>query len=260
MPRTTIPPEQLETASKLFKDGANVAEVQRQTGISRPTLGKYFGEEYGFGGKRKSDAKPSGQKRKGSPSDEQLTNLFAKVASAPAIPMGLLVHCEFCAEHFADNGPAAAAKLVELSHDHVALRSVMENLWQYADEIAWAGVLATWLGIPVAHHLAPDFIYKWIQYPLHLPPKETVAEGNGRVQHEHMPPNPFENLDINELMRAAAAMGIQIPPEMAAAMSPENVEQPVTENVSDTETTESPNSDPQAVADETVAADSDASE
>lgn len=205
--------------------GSSYRDIQSATGISVTTLSKRYGN-------RRKDPIPGGGRAKRStpskpgPNDEQLANLFTKIAVAPAIPMGLWAQCDFCASHFVQTGPTAAVKLVELSHDHPALRRLMEGLWKYADEVAWAGILATWLGVPVAHHLAPDFVYRWVQMPLGLPPRGEVtyappATTNGHA-HQDQPPvtpptTPFADMDLESVMRMAQGMGIQV--DLDAAMT-----------------------------------------
>lgn len=245
MPFRQLSDEQLATAEKMLADGASVAETSKATGVSAPTLYKKFrnSKDPTPGGRRSTKAKKPG------PTDEQLTSLFAKVGSAPAIPAGLLLHCDYCAAHFANTGPVAAKQLVDLSSDHPALRSVMEGLWRYADEVAWAGVLVTWLGVPVAHHLAPDFIYKYLQFVTTLPPRGNEPAMNGHAHQGAPPPpadgdvtmpTPFAGMDMESLLSMAKQFGI-------------NVEMPPM-NGDNADTAAEPATSEQAAADDTAPA------
>lgn len=206
--------DRLKTAKELYDDGASVNKIRKETGLAIPTIHKYIGKRDptpggGIGNHANRRAKKQPAK---SATDEQLTSLFTKAAVAPAIPMGLWLHCDFCANHFVQTGPGAASRLVELSKDHPSLRSTMEAIWRYADEVAWAGLLATWVGVPVAHHLAPDFIYHWLQMLLDLPARGQVPEHEHRQNGNTPEPAPtgFEGMDTATLLHTAQAMGVPI--------------------------------------------------
>lgn len=219
MPFRSITDEQFATADKIVReDGQPVAEAARQTGISAQTLYKRY--------RPSADPKPGGRRatthiKKPGPTDEALVDFFSKVGMAPAIPVGLWLHCDFCAAHFVNTGPRAAQQLVELSKDNAQLRQMMEWVYNQWEAVAWGGLLVTWLGVPIAHHAAPDWIYKWLQLPLHLPPRGDVpgppphvhTNGNGGHQGEQEMPafNPFQNLDTETMLAIAKSMGIQIP-------------------------------------------------
>jgi hypothetical protein len=208
----TVDPERIARAKELRDSGMSWRAVHEETGLAMPTLFKYLGPKAG-----RNDPPPGGRKSntrtKTRPTDEQLASMMTKVAVAPAIPMGLWVKCDFCATHFVKTGPGAAQRLVELSANEPALRNVMEWLWRFGEEVAWATVLATWLGIPIAHHLAPPFVYRWIQAPLGLPDRGPSAE----PPHAHatdVPANPFADMDMDTLMRMAQGFGINVEPPM----------------------------------------------
>jgi hypothetical protein len=241
MARATIDQDRLREAKDLIDGGASRNQVYQATGISPITLRKYFGPaspDPTPGGSNAPPQKPadptpggSGTARKSPPkphkpraTDEQLASLFAKIASAPAVPMLMWFHCEFCATHFASTGPEAATKLVELSQDHPALRSVMETAYRYYDQAAWAGILGVWLGVPMLHHLAPDAIYSGArifapslpprdEQHVHTPEAASRAEGNGNG-HAPTPPDviqtPFGMMDTDQLIRMAESFGISI--------------------------------------------------
>lgn len=258
--------ERLAEARNLLDNGATYAQVKESTGLSYPTIRKYFGKKDPKPGGRRSQPRSTTPKKKaGQPTDEQLTSTFTKVAVAPAVPMMLLFHCEFCATHFKDSGPEAAAKLVELSQDNPALRSVLETVWKWGEEVAWATLLASYVGIPLAHHLAPNFLYGVLQMFTNLPPRGPAAQPH---THAHAGTNGatgFESLDDETLMRMAQSMGIKVEPNPPGpadvTLSPDDV----TEYADTPEegTTPSDSSDAATVspdAFETVAADSDTSE
>lgn len=266
MPFEKVSDERLAEAKHLLDTGATYAQVKESTGLSYPTLRKYFGRKDPKPGGRRTPPRTSAPKRKaGQPTDEQLTSTFTKVAVAPAVPMMLLFHCEFCATHFKENGPDAAVRLVEMSQDNPALRSVLETVWKWGEEVAWATLLASYVGIPLAHHLAPNFMYGVLQMFTNLPPRGPVSQ-----PHTHTHPGAngatgFEGLDDETLMRMAQSMGIKVEPTPpgppSVTLSPDDII-----DYADTaeEATASPDSQDAATvtpdAFETVAADSDASE
>lgn len=211
MPFAPVSEERLAEAKHLLDNGATYAQVKESTGLAYPTLRKYFGKKDPKPGGRRNSSPPKATKV--GPTDEQLTSTFTKIAVAPAVPMALVVHCDYCAKHFADTGPGAAEKLVELSRDNPALRTVMETVWKWGEEMAWATLLVSYFGIPLAHHLAPNFLYGVLQMFTTLPARET---GEAHT-HDHPPtngsgPTPYSNLDDETLMRMAQEMGIVVEP------------------------------------------------
>ena len=220
--------EQFAEAEQLVKDGASVREAANTLGIGYATLLKKI---------RPPDPVPGGHKPRKSTqkaqtvTDEQLASFWAKVAVAPAVPMGIWVGCDFCASHFVKTGPNSARKLVEMSHDEPALRKVLEGIYGYAQEFAWGAILLAYFGIPVAHHLAPDMIYKWLQMPLGLPPRGQVAQTHQHAPADNgfvPPPMPFAGMDLDSLMGMAQSMGIKI--DLSEMMQDETIEaEPTTE-------------------------------
>jgi Helix-turn-helix domain of resolvase len=213
-----VNPEQLAAAKQLLAEGESVANVARTVGVTPQTVYAWI---------RKSDPRPGGRRRSGSSSsatpqatNEQLTVFFARAASFPAVPMALWVHCDFCADHFARTGPDAAKQLVELSEQHPALRNVMQSIWRYWQEVAWATLLATWIGVPAAHHLAPERIYPALQLVLGLPARAAEHRHNGSTaQHDQPGVTPFAGMDTSSLLAMAQAMGIRFAPTTDGTVS-----------------------------------------
>lgn len=245
--------DRLIRAKRLYDEGASINKIRKETGLAVPTIHKYIGKRDptpGGGGGRPRAA----TKHKVTATDEQLTSMLTKVAVAPAIPMGLWLHCDFCANHFTDTGPDAAAKLVELSRDNAALRSILEALWRYGQEAAWATLILTYFGIPVAHHLAPDYMYRWLQMPLGLPSR------NGDKPHTHARPpttdddtdNPFAGMDLGQLLATAERMGM--PVDMSAFSDAPGPTTAADDPTGPTEATAGPAADVAASAPDTNAA------
>lgn len=214
MPFRSITDEQYAAADAIVQEGKPVTEAARQTGISAQTLYKRY--------RPSADPTPGGRRKqtpinKPGPSDEQLVEFFTKAAVLPSLPAGLILHCDFCAAHFVNTGPHAAQQLVDLSKDTPALRSIMEAIWRQWQEAAWAALLLTWMGIPIAHHLAPDAIYRWLVPITSLPPRgsetppHTHANGNGQAAPTVDVPTPFAGMDVDALMGMARSMGFNFP-------------------------------------------------
>lgn len=254
----SITDEQFAAADKIVKeDGKPVTQAAKETGISAQTLYKRYrpSGDPTPGGRRKKISKPG-------PTDEQLQDLFTKAAVLPAIPAAAVLHCDFCAAHFVTEGPKAAAQLVDLSKDSPALRSMMEWMWGQWETVAWSALLLTWIGIPVAHHAAPDFIYGPLQLVTKLPPRgvpvhdhAAAPNGNGTAPG----PTPFAGLDMESLMAMARSMGVNFHPPVAPDAAIVN-DEPIGD---DAATPEPPAADDAEVADstetsETVTSDPDA--
>lgn len=250
-----------------WKDAADTVGVPWRTAYMRSRRRK--DPTPGGGGNQAKPKPPRVEKPKAT--DDQLAAFFARGAVLPAIPAQLILRCDFCANHFAVNGPTAAARLVELSREHPALRSVMEVIWREWQKGAWAGMLASYLGIPLAHHLAPDYIYKYLTYA-GMPPRNTPTNphvhtnGNGNA-----PPvdTPFAGLDLETLMSMAKTMGIEFDlPDMTTPDVPDVNPEPeydadatTADDTDDTEPAEtaSPETDTESTV-ETVESDSDTGE
>lgn len=207
--------EQYAQAEDLVRQGATVSEAANSVGIPYHALYRRI---------KKPDPKPGGKARTTKPkavkvvaTDEQLTEFFAKAAVLPAVPMALYVGCNFCANHFTTQGPEAAKQLVELSKEHPQLRQVMEAIWREWQKAAWAALLAGYFGVPIAHHFAPDFVYKWIAVPMGLPPRgehfhDGAPASNGVYNGDESSPapTPFSGLDTESVLKMAESMGIKI--------------------------------------------------
>lgn len=168
--------------------------------------------------------------------------MLTKVAVAPAIPMAAWFHCEFCAAHFATRGPAAAEQLVKLASDYPDLREMLDWLHREWEKAMWAGVLASWIGVPLVHHLTPDTLYSAVGPFLGMPPRATTQRA---TPHQHPPapkqsngsqpaappaPEPaappagpfdelFAGMNPDELIATAKQFGIEVPPEVLEALS-----------------------------------------
>lgn len=199
----TLTTEQIASAREMLDSGASIAETARATGISPATLYRRFREDPRPGGRKGK------RKKKRSATDEQLQSMLRKAAVAPAIPVGLWLQCDFCAQHFVRNGPIAAARLVELSHEEPALRRVLEWLHAWYAEAMWAGILASWLGVPIAHHLAPEWLYHWLQLPMGLPSRNASSRDQ-HTENGYANANPFADLDLDALLAMANQFGIRV--------------------------------------------------
>lgn len=197
MPRRVIPPEQLDRALSMVRDeGASIRAASRETGISQDTISKRLKKEQTsradsspprerpsadtkppLTARRPRDPIPGKRGRQAEiPSvktvtEQQLVSMLTKIAVAPAVPAGLWLRCDYCASHFVVNGPNVAVQLVALAEDHPELKELLvwvHNEWEKA---AWAGLLATWLGVPILHHLSPDFVYRVVAPLAGMPPR-----------------------------------------------------------------------------------------
>lgn len=228
--------EQIAEVERLVAEGATVSEAADTVGVPRALIyRKRAAKDPTPGGNPRGRAKVNPPKP--SATDEQLLEMCAKGAVLPAVPAALWLRCDFCAEHFTNTGPEAAAKLVELSQNQPALRSVLNWMHKHYEEGAWALLLASYFGVPIAHHLAPDFIYRWLMFPLGLPPRDGMAHFHVPVTpapngNASPPPTPFAMFDTDSILNMAAAMGIKIelPDDLAN----------VVEGVATDDTTETP--------------------
>jgi hypothetical protein len=258
MPR--LNKEQWETIDRRLADGVPVSEIARDNDVSRVSVYRRINKSKGDPRPGGEGKKPATKRKAGKKvySDEQLTQTFAQIASAPAIPMALFVHCDFCAAHFATTGPVAAAKLVELSHEHGPLRNVLEFVQRYADEVAWAGILTMYAGVPIAHHLAPEFVYRYLRAipGINLPPRDmpTHAHAGNGASPEGEPFNPLAGLDLETVLNMAQSMGVEVPPEVLMSMMGENGASEADPTESETGITESPDITETALGDTDAAA------
>ncbi len=205
-------------------------------------------------GKSRPDPQPrvrrGAPRRSKRPSDEQLESMVRKVAVAPAIPAMLWLHCNYCAAHFQASAGPLAAELVEVSHDDKDLREILE--WAYSSwrKYAWAGMLASWLGVPLLHHAAPTPIYNLAGPLMGMPPRAQHTHTHQQARpmpaatpdfheegipaHEHgevvdaelvVPPAdlPFAQMlggmNVGDLFAMAGGLGIELPADVLAAAS-----------------------------------------
>ena len=228
--------EQVANAQALIDADNNltVAQACEQAGIPLQT---YYVRKRAAAGK--SDPTPGGDTKRARAStsptitDEQLVGMITPIAVAPAVPAALWLHCDFCATHFATQGPLAASQLVELSKTNPALRKMLENGYTYFNQGAWALLFATYVGVPAAHHLAPDFVYKYAQMFLGLPAREVPHTHTAPPSQNGDSPTGFETLDTDQLAHMAAAMGIKLTPDGAIDFDAEIPATEVTEDHAD---------------------------
>lgn len=92
---------------------------------------------------------------------------FAEILSLPALAYkvpGTPWQCDFCAKHFASQGPVTAKELVEQRSNYPALYAAMEKIAAAWTAISLAPTIVGYVGVPVIHHgpsvlqpLAPVF-------------------------------------------------------------------------------------------------------
>jgi hypothetical protein len=134
-----------------------------------------------------STSKGGGGKSK-LPTDADLERVLAEVLSAPAVPMLLFAHCEFCSEHFATEGPNAAAQLVKLSQDHPPLRRFLTTIYNVWEDVTWAVILTAYIGKPMLHHLAPAPVLAMAGPVVGVPPRANMR-GHSSVVSEPVEDN-----------------------------------------------------------------------
>lgn len=233
--------EVLAEAESLLSEGVSYREVASQLGTTPVTLYKRFPQFR----RKKPDPTPGGAPAKGEEgprkppkipkagiTDDKLVEFYSKIAVAPSVPMLLLADCEFCASHFTKTGPAAAVQLVTMSKDNAPLRAVLESGYAALTKGMWAGVLLMYAGVPIAHHLAPDNVYRALAFFNVLPDKGEVTTfhdshtrtapetfPNATADEDDEPEEPFtgfEGADTDQLMQMAKGFGIELDPNMVA--------------------------------------------
>lgn len=152
-----------------------------------------------------SDPKPKGGRPMGKPrpTDRDILEVWEELLVLPAIPFGLPVHdpgldqiiqtpdgpqllpgfrprCEFCRDHFIEQGPKSAAELVTLSQQSEPMRRVLEQVTMAWKMISVAGTLGTYVMKPMLHHLAPAPVLDGVGPVLGVPPRPIV-----HPEHEH---------------------------------------------------------------------------
>lgn len=153
-----------------------------------------------------SDPKPKGGRPMGKPrpTDRDILEVWEEILVLPAIPFGLPVHdaaldqiyqtpdgpqlvpgfrprCEFCRDHFMEQGPKSAAELVTLSQQSDPMRRVLEQVTLAWKMLSVAGTLGTYVMKPMLHHLAPAPVLDGIGPVLGVPPRPVAHQ----APHEH---------------------------------------------------------------------------
>lgn len=229
--QTKYTPEQWAQVDELMAQGASVTEAANTTGVPRGSIYQRM--------RRQTDPKPGGNKKarkRNEPiSDEKLVSTFTKVAAFPAVPAKVVLHCDYCTQHFASTAPDVAGELVGMSREYPALRDVLESIHKGWEKAAWAGVIVGWMGVPIAHHMLPAETFALAAMLLGAQQDTTVTPPQNGHTHRPFTPseppvdNPFANVDTDTLMNMASKMGVQFTDVTDAT---------VVEGVNDASTTE----------------------
>ena len=130
--------------------------------------------------RRKPDTKPDPGKKARSgpptPSDTDLENMLAELLALPAMPAAIILHCQFCATHFATQAAPTAHQLVMLAKDSPPLRAAIVNLYRAWTNLTYGGILLAYVGKPMLHHLAPPEVLATAGPILGVPPRPDAAE------------------------------------------------------------------------------------
>ena len=261
MANRKISPDKLAQAEQMLAAGQSRKTVSQATGIGTSTLSRHFPNLKDLRGgehpapsveperledeparpqpprKPKPDPPPRipkpprGRRTVAGPTDEQLESMVRKIAKAPAVPAMMWLHCDYCATHFLTSAGPLAAELVAVSHDDQDLRDIL--VWMYTGwkRYAWAGMFASWFGIPVLHHAAPGWIYNIAGPLMGMPPRTShhhehhtrpmpAASPAAPYEPESAPegqvpfPSPFMGMDIGEILAMAETLGVQLPPDV----------------------------------------------
>lgn len=150
----------------------------------------------GAGDVNRENSGPSGEKKAGDPpprtgkrktrtnkaTTAEIETVLGELLVLPAIPAKMVLHCDYCAIHFATQGPKAAHELALLSEDHPELRRVLVKLHAAVTAITWGAVLGAYVGKPMMHHLAPDPFLQAAGPILGVPPRPPKVP-----PHQHGP-------------------------------------------------------------------------
>lgn len=258
----TIAPEDLARAEQMIAEGAQRKDVTAATGISEDTLRKRFGKTSrgpaepagrpSAGGEssptpprrrrdpapRVATASPSGKRRRvaNKPQDDELETMLRTILKTASLPMRL--KCDFCADYMAAQAAVTANRAIQ----DPDLRNALVFVWDQWNAYAGYGVLVAWMGVPMLHHLAPDFIYRGVAPLVGMPPRTASTPAGAATGHRHAPaangtsppaPPPPEptfpaampfgfpdlaNVDTDQLVGMARSMGIEIDPAMLQSM------------------------------------------
>jgi len=111
---------------------------------------------------------------------------FAQILSLPAIAYkapGVPWHCDWCATHFAKQGPATAKELVENRSHYPALYSAMEKVAAAWMAFSLMPMVIQYVAPPIIHH-GPD-VLEPVGPLFGVPPKVKVEPTNNTKRHEH---------------------------------------------------------------------------
>src|SRR5215469_6441433 len=141
--------------------------------------------------RRQPDPKPQTEglkpepERHGIPTDK-VEEAFAEILSLPALfykaptPM----HCDWCATHFARQGPATAKELVENRQHYPALYAGMEKIAAAWMAFSLMPMILNYVAPPVIHH-GPE-ILEPLGPLFHVPPKSPKPDTMETIfRHEH---------------------------------------------------------------------------
>jgi hypothetical protein len=273
MANRRISPETFEQARQMLTDGRTRIDISKTLGIGTTTLNRHFpnpragqatahpvepdnmdaaseppaAPPTAAGGKPRPDPAPrskrSHRRKPDGPTDEQLEGMVRKVAKAPAIPAALWLRCDFCATHFRETAGPLAAELVQVSHEDQDLREILEWCFTSWRRYAWAGMLLSWLGVPLIHHAAPNRIYGVAGPLMGMPPRQPRHDhGPARPMPAATPYDPTNDYgfaapapgqappvvpvdpafaqmleqmpDVSQILDLAAGLGVQLPPDV----------------------------------------------
>lgn len=151
----------------------------------------------------RSDPPPSRSKRRAKARKApraELESMLGEMLSLPAIPATMVLHCGYCAQHFATEGPNAAKQVVELAQHNPALLRALERMHEAWTAITWGTVLATYIGKPLLHHVAPEPILAQVGPVLGVPPRPPKPD-----RHRHQEPHAADAPAPAEADTAVAA-------------------------------------------------------
>lgn len=106
---------------------------------------------------------------------------------------GLKPRCEFCRDHFKNQGPVAAKEILELAKKTPALRRSLEKLYTLLGAFGTGTAIGMLFLKPALHHAAPEPVLNTLgPLPLiQVPPREKqMPKPPKRVRHRHAPGAP----------------------------------------------------------------------
>lgn len=130
---------------------------------------------------------PKGKKKQG-PTTAQLADTLAELLVLPAIPAKMVLGCEFCRDHFLEEGPKAAAEIAAMSEGSEPLRKFLERIHEGLTMLTWGSVLTAYIGKPLLHHAAPEPILEGVGPVMGVPttrPERPDLSGLFGMPHTH---------------------------------------------------------------------------